>query len=381
MGRSTYREREEIRKLNQTVRRCNRNWRRPECLRLPQDENGKYYNPLTNKTGNDGTGSQDEVEDIKVEDYSNSSNETNDDTRDIENNTNLIDRDIIDRDLVITRDLPVDQDYIDENYKNISTKVFNGFVPVTEIQTITKTTSATTTLVSNFDLTPNQIANTPSPDNDGTPLNGWILLVGILAGTVVVVTLVWNSLKLWCRKCERDSMRRPPTITYLTQDQALTTTGQGQNRLAEVPVESVHTFQIETQALCGQSRNPENETFLTNMELNRMVIANINYDSPLPTELVPLPPPGPAAQGTSTPSEPPTYQETIERDETQSQLNRPDNQNNQEGSTTGNVTISTEIDENNQEQRLDAPNSNSDSKSETSQVTIENNEQANVHNV
>ena len=69
-----------------------------------------------------------------MEDYSNASNETNDDTGDIENNTNLIDRDIIDRDLVITRDLPVDQDYIDENYKNISTKGNNGGLSLVNIK-------------------------------------------------------------------------------------------------------------------------------------------------------------------------------------------------------------------------------------------------------
>ena len=255
---------------------------------------------------------------------------------------------------------------------------------MTEIQTITKTTAVTTTLFSstNPNPTPNQIANTPASNNDGPTLNGWILLVGIMAGTVVIVTLVWNSLKLWCRKCERDSMRRPPTITYLTQDQALTSTqGQGQNRLAEVPVESVHTFQIETQALCGQNRtgNPENEIFLTNIELNRMILTNNNQA--LPTELVPVQPPitlgassavtsraGATVRAESIRSEPPTYEQTIERDETESQQRiLPDEV---PDITNGNVTVSTES------ENVDPDQSDSDT---DSIKTVENN--SNVHNV
>ena len=98
-------------------------------------------------------------------------------------------------------------------------------------------------------MTPNQIANTRPPDtiSEVGGLNGWMLLVGIVAGTVIMVSLVWNSMKLWCRKCERDALTQPPTITYLTQDQALTNTNAGGNRLAEVPVSTLSTFQIEIQ--------------------------------------------------------------------------------------------------------------------------------------
>ena len=78
-----------------------------------------------------------------------------------------------------------------------------------------------------------------------------MLLVGIVAGTVIMVSLVWNSMKLWCRKCERDALTQPPTITYLTQDQALTNTNTGGNRLAEVPVATLNTFQIEIQVKTG----------------------------------------------------------------------------------------------------------------------------------
>ena len=125
--------------------------------------------------------------------------------------------------------------------------VFNGFTPVTEIQGATATTP--TTKNESFDLTPNQIANTRPPDtiSEVGGLNGWMLLVGIVAGTVIMVSLVWNSMKLWCRKCERDALTQPPTITYLTQDQALTNTNTGGNRLAEVPVATLNTFQIEIQ--------------------------------------------------------------------------------------------------------------------------------------
>ena len=71
-------------------------------------------------------------------------------------------------------------------------------------------------------------------------------MVGILGGTIVLVTLVWNSMKLWCRKCERDACRQPPTITYLTPDQALSNSNNDSNRLAEVPVMAINTFHLET---------------------------------------------------------------------------------------------------------------------------------------
>lgn len=58
-------------------------------------------------------------------------------------------------------------------------------------------------------------------------------------------------------------------ITYLTQDQALTNTDTGGNRLAEVPVATLNTFQIEVQPTCVQPTVP-GERCLTNSELNRM---------------------------------------------------------------------------------------------------------------
>ena len=94
-----------------------------ECLRLPQDENGKYYNPKTRQIGDEAD--LEEYED----DYTDTGNETETEPE-IDTGNDLIDRDIIDRDIidrggaedVITRDLPTDQDYIEENYNNISTK-------------------------------------------------------------------------------------------------------------------------------------------------------------------------------------------------------------------------------------------------------------------
>ena len=40
-------------------------------------------------------------------------------------------------------------------------------------------------------------------------------------------------------------MQRPPAITYITQDQALASRPDEGNRLAEVPVERIHEYNIE----------------------------------------------------------------------------------------------------------------------------------------
>jgi len=270
MARSTFLEREKIRKLNQTVRRCNRNRRRPDCNGLPSDENGKFYNPMNPPKTTAST----------------TTTTISPSTR----RNDVIDRGVIDRgvivrppNIVITReDQDEDETFREQNYQNVSTKVFNPFTPYTEVQnrrteplTTTPSTLAVT-LNGTFTLTPNQIANTAGPDvifPVQGDVNGWILLVGILGGTIVLVTLVWNSMKLWCRKCERDACRQPPTITYLTPDQALS--NDDTNRLAEVPVMAINTFHLETGASCLQSANGT-ETLLTNAELNRLMIANQN---------------------------------------------------------------------------------------------------------
>lgn len=272
MVRTTFLERENIRKLNQTVRRCNRNRRRPECHDLPSDENGKFYNPAN-----------------PPQTTTPSTTITTTTTR-TRPRSDVIDRGVIDRgvivrppNIVISREDP-DESYRDQNYQNVSTKVFNPFTPVTEIQNrrtdpITTTQQPAVTLNGTFTLTPNQIANTAGPEilfPGDANVNGWILLVGILGGTIVLVTLVWNSMKLWCRKCERDACRQPPTITYLTPDQALSNSNNDSNRLAEVPVMAINTFHLETGANCLQSGNSGTETLLTNAELNRLMIANQN---------------------------------------------------------------------------------------------------------
>jgi hypothetical protein len=59
---------------------------------------------------------------------------------------------------------------------------------------------------------------------------------------IVLVTLIWNTVKLWCRKNEREAMRRPGVIAYLTEDEAITAPGHG--RLAEVPLERLHELSI-----------------------------------------------------------------------------------------------------------------------------------------
>ena len=143
--------------------------------------------------------------------------------------------------------------YASEISLHYACSVFNPFTPYTEVQnrrteplTTTPSTLAVT-INGTFTMTPNQIANTAGPDvlfPVQGDVNGWILLVGILGGTIVLVTLVWNSMKLWCRKCEREACRQPPTITYLTPDQALS--NDDTNRLAEVPVMAINTFHLET---------------------------------------------------------------------------------------------------------------------------------------
>ena len=60
-----------------------------------------------------------------------------------------------------------------------------------------------------------------------------------------MVTVAWNSIKLWCHNLERKSMTRPPTITYLTEDKALASRPDNGNRLAEVPVDRLHEFHLE----------------------------------------------------------------------------------------------------------------------------------------
>lgn len=307
MGRTTFTERENIRKLNQQVRRCNRNRRRPECFSLPKDENGKFYNPTIKRLTTTPT--------TLV-----TSRPVND----------VIDRGVIDRgvvvrppNIIISRDDESDV-YRDQNYVNVSTKVFNPFTPATEVQNrhtvpVTTTTEAPVTLNGTFTLTPNQIANTAGPGDALFPdanVNGWMLLVGILGGTIVLVTLVWNSMKLWCRKCEREACRQPPTITYLTPDQALSNSSSDSNRLAEVPVMAINTFHLETGASCLQ-RGDGTETLLTNAELNRLMIASQNqaaghggdpvliqasaYQSPTLTQATTVAPE----------SEPPSYSQVI----------------------------------------------------------------------
>lgn len=128
--------------------------------------------------------------------------------------------------------------------------VFNGFTPATEVRTKSRTSPTTlpstlSTIQNSTSLIPEQIAISPGPGAGQSTVDGWILLVGILAGTTLLVTLVWNSMKLWCRKIERESMQRPPAITYITQDQALASRPDEGNRLAEVPVERIHEFNIE----------------------------------------------------------------------------------------------------------------------------------------
>lgn len=137
--------------------------------------------------------------------------------------------------------------------------VFNGLAPVTEVQTKrprtkTESTSPQSTSTPFLELStfepnatsiiPEQIVVSNTPFGEQQKVDGWILLVGILAGTTILVTLIWNSVKLWCRKIERQSMQRPPTITYITGDEALANRPEG-NRLAEVPVERIHEFNIE----------------------------------------------------------------------------------------------------------------------------------------
>ena len=64
------------------------------------------------------------------------------------------------------------------------------------------------------------------------------------------VTLIWNTVKLWCRKNEREAMRRPGVIAYLTEDEAITAPGHG--RLAEVPLERLHELSIALSVKKGQ---------------------------------------------------------------------------------------------------------------------------------
>jgi len=313
MVRTTFFEREHIRKLNQTVRRCNRNRRRPECQDLPSDENGKFYNPANPPQTTPST------------------TITTTTTARTRPRSDVIDRGVIDRgvivrppNIVISRDDP-DESYRDQNYQNVSTKVFNPFTPVTEIQNrrtdpaVTTTQQPAVTLNGTFTLTPNQIANTAGPEilfpGGSANVNGWILLVGILGGTIVLVTLVWNSMKLWCRKCERDACRQPPTITYLTPDQALSNSNNDTNRLAEVPVMAINTFHLETGANCLQSGSNGTETLLTNAELNRLMIANQNrqagHGGPPPVLIQNQSPTMTQATTVTPDSEPPSYSQVI----------------------------------------------------------------------
>ncbi|CAG5109638.1 Oidioi.mRNA.OKI2018_I69.chr2.g4153.t2.cds [Oikopleura dioica] len=163
---------------------------------------------------------------------------------------------------VITRDFDIETTSAPAD-PNLVTEVFNGIIPVTEIGTYTKpprrtlstSTTIPTTMITNLTLaSPAEIVVPANPQPRA--MDGWMVLVGIIAGTIILVTLVWNTVKLWCRKIERDSMRRPGVIAYLTEDEAITTQGHG--RLAEPG--------NVAQAAPG-------EIMLTNSQLNRLIVA------------------------------------------------------------------------------------------------------------
>jgi len=185
---------------------------------------------------------------------------------------------------------------------DVNTVLFNGLTPKTEIQSRTPRTKAetstlTTTMMPNMtSIVPEPIAVTPAGGEQA--VDGWILLVGILAGTTLLVTLVWNSMKLWCRKIEREAMQRPPAITYITGDHALASNPDG-NRLAEVPVDQIHEFNIELNA-CQLTNT--NEIALTNSQLNRLVIAgatNSTFNLSSTALVSPPAPPTPALTQTT----------------------------------------------------------------------------------
>jgi len=176
---------------------------------------------------------------------------------------------------VITRDFDLETSTSPPD-ANLVTEVFNGIIPVTEIGSYTKpprrtlsssTSSIPTTMITNLTLaSPAEIATNPRP----VAMDGWMLLVGILAGTIIMVTLIWNTVKLWCRKNEREAMRRPGVIAYLTEDEAITAPGHG--RLAEVPLERLHELSIALSPGNIAQASP-GEIMLTNSQLNRLIVA------------------------------------------------------------------------------------------------------------
>lgn len=176
---------------------------------------------------------------------------------------------------VITRDFDLETSTSAPD-ADLVTEVFNGIIPVTEIGTYTKpprrtlstsTTPISTTMITNLTLaSPAEIATNPRP----VAMDGWMLLVGILAGTIIMVTLIWNTVKLWCRKNEREAMRRPGVIAYLTEDEAITAPGHG--RLAEVPLERLHELSIALSPGNLAQASP-GEIMLTNSQLNRLIVA------------------------------------------------------------------------------------------------------------
>lgn len=176
---------------------------------------------------------------------------------------------------VITRDFDLETSTSIPD-ADLVTEVFNGIIPVTEIGSYTKpprrtlstsTSPLPTTMITNLTLaSPAEIATNPRP----VAMDGWMLLVGILAGTIILVTLIWNTVKLWCRKNEREAMRRPGVIAYLTEDEAITAPGHG--RLAEVPLERLHELSIALSPGNIAQASP-GEMMLTNSQLNRLIVA------------------------------------------------------------------------------------------------------------
>ena len=85
----------------------------------------------------------------------------------------------------------------------------------------------------------------PSSPNfdENDKMDGWIILCGILGGSTLFISFIWNVAKLWFKNAERESSKNPPTITYLTENKILSNKPEG-NRLAEVPLESKWTKYI-----------------------------------------------------------------------------------------------------------------------------------------
>ena len=101
--------------------------------------------------------------------------------------------------------------------------VFNGIIPVTEIGTYTKpprqtlstsTTSIPTTMITNLTLaSPAEIATNPRP----VAMDGWMLLVGILAGTIIMGKyLPSRSIRGGSRGVKRASSHVSRTTLFVT---------------------------------------------------------------------------------------------------------------------------------------------------------------------